>query len=176
MSSKTVDVLIFIPLIPVFPVLFLWLLPGPGGRWILRKVPKRILGPYLLYCAFAAWHFGMPWWASLLAALWGVVVSGIALSQALEARRVKGARDWPVAQSLFLHIQDVSEKDSHETKLTVTYTYKVKDMRYAGTQSLVFTKAEDAARFRERYNERTVPVHYRPEKPEVSALVLETKV
>ena len=33
------------------------------GALVLReKMPKAISGPYLLYCAFALWHFHVHWW------------------------------------------------------------------------------------------------------------------
>jgi len=62
---STVDVLIAVPLIPLFPVLATWWLPWE--RWLWSKVPKWILGPCLLYASFAAWHFDMPWWVCLVA-------------------------------------------------------------------------------------------------------------
>jgi O-antigen ligase len=50
-----VDVLVFIPLIPAIPVIATWFLPWE--RWIPKRIPKKIIGPYLLYCAFALWYF-----------------------------------------------------------------------------------------------------------------------
>lgn len=55
---KTLDVLVFIPLIPALPVLATWYLPWE--RWIPTKLSKSVIGPYLLYCAFGAWYFKMP--------------------------------------------------------------------------------------------------------------------
>ena len=69
-------ILIFIPLIPALPVLATWFLPWE--RWIPRIVPKKIIGPYLLYCTFAAWYFKMPWWTVLIFGAFGAVVSAIA--------------------------------------------------------------------------------------------------
>ena len=45
----------------------------------MRNVPKKILGPYLLYCAFAAWYFKMPSWGIILVVLCGIGVSVFAL-------------------------------------------------------------------------------------------------
>lgn len=69
---KILDVLILISLIPVLPVAATWFLPWE--TWISRKVPRKVIGPYVLYCAFAAWYFKMPWWVVLMVLLWGVVV------------------------------------------------------------------------------------------------------
>ena len=51
---STVDVLIAFPLIPLFPTLATWWLPWE--RWLWSKVPKWILGPYLL-CIFRGLAF-----------------------------------------------------------------------------------------------------------------------
>jgi hypothetical protein len=69
---STPDVLITIPLIPLFPVLATWWLPWE--RWLPSKIPKWILGPYLVYAAFAAWHFDMPWWVCLMAGSIGTIL------------------------------------------------------------------------------------------------------
>ena len=69
---STADVLIAVPLIPLFPILATWWLPWE--RWLWSKVPKWILGPYLLYASFAAWHFNMPWWVCLIAGSIGALV------------------------------------------------------------------------------------------------------
>jgi hypothetical protein len=37
-------------------------------------VPKFVAGPYLLYGAFAAWHFHLTWWAVLIFAAWGCLM------------------------------------------------------------------------------------------------------
>lgn len=71
-GMSTVDTLVAIPLIPLFPVLVTWWLPWE--RWLWNKVPKWILGPYLLYASFAGWHFGMPWWVCLIAGSLGFIL------------------------------------------------------------------------------------------------------
>jgi hypothetical protein len=78
------DVLIGIPLIPLLPVMATWWLPW--GAWS-SKIPKSILGPYLLYACLAAWHFAMPWWFILVVALWGVILTGIAITQGFENKK-----------------------------------------------------------------------------------------
>jgi len=71
---STVDVLILIPLVPLAPIAFTWYLPWE--RWIpWGKLSKAVLGPYLLYVAFAAWHFKFAWWVALGAAIFGTVLS-----------------------------------------------------------------------------------------------------
>ena len=52
----TLDVLIAIPVIPLASVFITWWLPWES--WIpWGKLPKLLLGPYVLYAGFAAWHF-----------------------------------------------------------------------------------------------------------------------
>jgi hypothetical protein len=71
----TLDVFILLPLIPliVLPVV-LWF---PWERWFWR--PKGIGGAYLLYCAFAFWHFHARWWLVLPVAIIGAGLCAIAL-------------------------------------------------------------------------------------------------
>ena len=42
MSARTVDVLIFIPLIPAIPVIAFWF--WPWERWIPKIIPKKVIG------------------------------------------------------------------------------------------------------------------------------------
>jgi hypothetical protein len=67
-----VDVLIVIPLIPLLALIVTWWLPWE--RWLPGKIPKHVLGLYLLYALFAAWHFSMPWWVILAVAMWGTMM------------------------------------------------------------------------------------------------------
>jgi RsiW-degrading membrane proteinase PrsW (M82 family) len=83
-KMSTVDVLIAIPLIPLLPVVVTWWLPWE--RWLPGKIPKRVLGPYFLYAFFAAWHFSMPWWVLLTVALWGVILTVMAMVQEFEKK------------------------------------------------------------------------------------------
>ena len=77
MRASVIDVLIFAPLILLIPIVATWWLPWE--RWLPAKVPKALLGPYLLYVAFAIWHFKLAWWAVLSVALMGTVFSILAL-------------------------------------------------------------------------------------------------
>jgi len=85
MKMSTVDVLIAIPLIPLLRVVVTWWLPWE--RWLPSKIPKSILGPYLLYACVAAWYFAMPWWVISAVALWGVILTGMAITQAFEKNK-----------------------------------------------------------------------------------------
>lgn len=163
MSAKTVDVLIFIPLLPAIPVIATWFLPWE--QWIPRKVPYKIIGPYLLYCAFAIWHFKQPSWATLLVALGGIAVSGIALFEIREVRRLKQARDWPVVEGCILHTGQSRSADGLVV-VTITFTYKVHGERFGGSESFTFTGEDDAQRFESGCRERLIKVHYRHEKPQ----------
>jgi hypothetical protein len=72
---STFDVLILIPLIPAAPIVITWWLPWE--RWLFDKLPKYLLGPYLLYAAFATWHFKWESWLVILLTLSGAVLSVI---------------------------------------------------------------------------------------------------
>ena len=61
---SNVDVLLLIPLIPALPVVVIWWLPWE--RWLPKRIPKVILGLYLLYAGFVAWHFRLRWWSVLV--------------------------------------------------------------------------------------------------------------
>jgi hypothetical protein len=68
------DVLIVAPVVPLAPLLITWWLPWE--RWIpWGKLPKAVLGPYLLYVAFAAWHFAFGWFVVLVTVVAGTVLS-----------------------------------------------------------------------------------------------------
>ena len=88
-----------------------------------------------------------------------------------KAKRLKQARDWPVVEGSVVHVHEI--RDDNAVKVTLTYTYKVQDEGYYGSQSFAFTKDEDAVRLKHRCEERVVRVHYHPDKPEVSVLALE---
>ena len=163
MSVNTLDVIVFIPLIPALPVLATWYLPWE--RWIPRKISKSIIGPYLLYCAFAAWHFRGPWWVVALVGLGGFIVSAMAWT---ERYRLKQASSWPGVEGLVVGVGE--SRDQDEVKVTITYSYTVRDERYGGSESFVFTGADDAWRFMDGYKDRTVRVRYRPDQPDKSVL------
>ena len=80
-----VDVLIVIPLIPLAPIVVTWRFPWES--WIPKKVPNYVLGPYLLWAAFAAWHFMWDAFVVILLAIFGVVaLVSAALDKASEPR------------------------------------------------------------------------------------------
>jgi hypothetical protein len=83
---KPLDVLVFIPLIPVLPVVALWFLPG-WESWIARKVPRKVIGSYVIYCTFAVWYFRMPWWVVLMVFLLGTVVFGMSFVESPSPER-----------------------------------------------------------------------------------------
>src|SRR5438477_5239175 len=90
-SARTIDVLIFVLLVPAIPVVAFWTLPWE--RWI-AKIPNPIIGPYLLYCAFAIWHFKQPWWIVVWVGLLGIAISAWAIFDLRKARMLKRpARD-----------------------------------------------------------------------------------
>ena len=68
------DVLIAIPVIPLVPIFITWWLPWE--RWIpWGKLSKLALGPYVLYAAFAAWHFHASAWFVLVVIVVGSILT-----------------------------------------------------------------------------------------------------
>jgi hypothetical protein len=62
---KFVDVIIFIPALPALFLLATWWLPWES--WIpWGKLPKILLGLYLLYLSFVSWYFQGPWWIVMI--------------------------------------------------------------------------------------------------------------
>jgi hypothetical protein len=72
-NSSILDVLIWISLAPLLPIVATWFLPWED--WLPKKIPKYLLGPYLLYVACMAWRFAFGWIVIIVAATYGVVVT-----------------------------------------------------------------------------------------------------
>ncbi len=175
MSANPIDVLVFIPLIPVIP--FGWL---PWERWIPDKAFSKIIGPYLLYCAFAVWHFKLSVWGVWTIGLMGVAFSAVPVFELRKARMGKQARerrakmlkeaqDWPVADG-FVYYTGQSRDVDGVRRVTLTYTYKVHKEGFVGSESFPFTSEEDAERLESGCKGGKVRVHYRPDKPEICVL------
>lgn len=100
--TRTLDVLVFISLVPVMPVLATWFLPWE--KWIPKFVSNKILGPYLIYCTFGAWYFGMPMWFIVVILLFGIGVSAAALSgiknSFVSKQRRSQALRWSIADGI----------------------------------------------------------------------------
>ena len=97
----TLDVLIAIPVIPLVPVFMTWWLPWE--RWIpWAKLPKLVLGPYVLYAGFAAWHFKFSDWFVLLVIIAGAILTIIgtfenptqALPSTADKKFLESLEDW----------------------------------------------------------------------------------
>src|SRR4051812_47700176 len=76
-----VDVLVLAPTIPAIAVFATWWLSWE--RWIPWIKLSHILGPYLIYAAFAAWYFGLPEVVVLIASCGGGVLTVIAVASAV---------------------------------------------------------------------------------------------
>lgn len=78
-AMRAIDIVILAPVIPLLPMVITWWLPWE--RWIpWDKVSLLFVGPYLLYCAFAAWHFHMEVGLMLATAITGAAACVIAVS------------------------------------------------------------------------------------------------
>lgn len=74
------DIAILVPLVPALFLIITWWLPWE--RWSgWSRLPKMVLGPYLLYCAFGAWHFHMQRWVAPTLVILGLGVCAFALKQ-----------------------------------------------------------------------------------------------
>jgi hypothetical protein len=102
----TLDVLIAVPAIPLVPVFITWWLPWE--RWIpWGKLPKLVLGPYVLYAGFAAWHFHFPDWFVLVVIVVGVILvimgaiekAPATLPSTTDKKVLKSLEDWLRDQS-----------------------------------------------------------------------------
>ena len=80
------DVAILLPLFPLLIIaVIVWM---PWESWVWKNVPKTIIGTYLLYCAFAFWHFHAHGWLVLVVAIAGVGVCSIALKEIHDRRKL----------------------------------------------------------------------------------------
>lgn len=178
MSAKTVDVLIFVPLIPAIPVIAFWVLPWE--RWIPKIISNKVIGPYLLYCTFAIWHFNQPRWIVSMVGLVGIGVAAAAIFDLRKARRLKQAqerkariskqaRGWPVAEGFVLHTEQTRDAGG-VLKVSLSYLYKVHDEELFGVESFTVTSEDDAERLESECRGRTLKVHYQQDKPEICVL------
>jgi hypothetical protein len=88
---RAIDIIILVPVIPLLPIGITWWLPWE--RWIpWDKVPRLFAGPYLLYCAFVAWHFHLKMWLMLAIAIIGAAVCVIAVSAPVIAAKRRWRR------------------------------------------------------------------------------------
>ena len=172
MSARIVDVLMFIPLILVISPIGLL----PWERW----VPSKIAGPYLLYCAFAIWHFKHSWWAVLVFGSMGVITCFAATVDLRKSRTLKREREsktrilqqaqnWPIAEGSIFYVSHNLDADGVR-RVTLRYTYKVHDEQFVGSDSFEVMTIDDAERYESRCRGRRVNVHYQKDKPEICTL------
>ncbi|HYM78930.1 MAG TPA: hypothetical protein VE377_23355 [Candidatus Dormibacteraeota bacterium] len=102
----TLDVLIAIPVIPLAPMVITWWLPWE--RWIpWGKLPKLVLGPYVVYAGFAAWHFHSSNWFVLIMIVAGAILTIMGaveeapatLPSTTDKQFLKSLEDWLGGQS-----------------------------------------------------------------------------
>jgi hypothetical protein len=84
-------------------------------------------------------------------------------------RRLRIASNWPTTEG-YVALVEEKRDDNGFLVVTLAYTYKIGDERYDGRESFPFVRDEDAAKFESGCRNRSVLVHYRPDKPSVSAL------
>jgi hypothetical protein len=101
----------------------------------------------------------------LIIGLVGIAVSAAAIFDLRKARRLKQARDWPVAEGFVLHSGQRRDADG-VLKVTLSYIYKVHEEEFDGSESLTFTSKDDAE-FESRCRERKLKIRYQQDKPEI---------
>lgn len=80
------DVLTLVPMVPILFVAITWILPWE--RWIpWGELPLHVLGLYLLYAAFAFWHFKFPRWTVVLLVIAGTSCFAVYVRRKVENRR-----------------------------------------------------------------------------------------
>jgi hypothetical protein len=130
-----------------------------------------VIGPYLIYSAFASWFFRQSPWLTGLIALWGIVVCVFAVFDVRKARELKNSQEWPTVDGQVISVSRGQDENGFP-KLTITYTYKVNYVRYGGSESLVFKDDREAARF-EALCRAPIKLHYRLDKPQNSVFARE---
>ena len=85
--------------------------------------------------------------------------------------RVIGSTAWPVADGKVF--SGKVEKDDLGWATELTYSYAALGEYYSGTFRRGFRRKKNAEAFLERFPRQTpIPVRYKPQKPEMSALLL----
>jgi hypothetical protein len=88
-------------------------------------------------------------------------------------RKLRTSANWPVADGYVAQAEEKRD-DNGFSVVTLAYTYKVADEQYVGCESFPFLRDDDAAHFEAGCKKRSVRIHYRPDKPSVSALARES--
>lgn len=171
--TGTLDVLMFISLAPVMPVLATWFLPWE--RWIPKFVSNKVLGPYLIYCAFGAWYFGMPTWFIVVVLLFGIGVSAVALSEIknsiVSKQRRSQALRWSIADGV---ITRFTTGYGSPTTPQVVYTYDANGEAHYGEATGAPMKDDQINHVKEVSDSLgTVRVRYDPADPDRSRLLNE---
>lgn len=97
---STLDLLVLLPLIPALLVLFTFLWGFPWDRWIpWSKIPKALLGPYIMYAGFAAAYFKLEHWMAIAIAVLGAALSIWAVVEKPKPEQVSPAKDRARPQS-----------------------------------------------------------------------------
>jgi hypothetical protein len=90
-------------------------------------------------------------------------------AQEAKARTLKQARDWPVAEG-FVYYAGQNRDTDGIFNVTVSYTYKVHNEGFVGSESLTFSRGEDAEQFESSCRGRKLNVHYQNDKPKICVL------
>lgn len=171
--TRTLDVLVFISLVPVMPVLATWFLAWE--KWVPKFVSKKVLVPYLLYCTFGAWYFEMPTWFVVVVLLLGIGDSAAALFE-IENRIVSKQRRSQALRSSIADGVITRFTTSYGSPGTpqVVYTYDANGESHYGEATGALMKGDQINHVKEVSDSLgTVRVRYDPADPDRGRLLNE---
>lgn len=87
--------------------------------------------------------------------------------------QVVGSTAWPMADGRIFGGGTVEPDDLHSWVAEITYSYSALGEYYSGTYRRGFRRKKNAEAFLERFPRNTaIPVRYKPNRPEISTLLL----
>lgn len=102
-----------------------------------------------------------------------VLLAVIQFQRVQYSRKWKGWQFWPVTMST-VELADVREARRHRKGVCyiaeLAYSYSIQNEYYSGFCRCAFWDEKEAWRFVETFRGKTIPVHYKPEAPELSVM------
>jgi hypothetical protein len=84
---SVLNAIIVLPLLPLVFIVATWWFPWES-RIPWKRAPKAVLGPYLMYASFVAYHFEIRGWAILAVGAVGLVVTLMGLLEFISRKSV----------------------------------------------------------------------------------------
>ncbi len=88
------------------------------------------------------------------------------------SRKWKGAGSWPLTKSVIemVDVREVRRRKRRHYIGELAYSYSVQGEYYSGFCRCVFSSEKEARDFVETLRGEEIPVHYKPEAPEISLM------